>query len=231
MPHLEPAIESAVKWVNPEVQYGKNTVPIGPIKWERNADGSMTAVAIGTEKGQPRQRPIFTIPSPANAKPKEPIVNTPIDEAELALTTVGTATQPPDVATAVDAETPPSDSPATASTPKSEPQGAPSTLGTQSLPIRTATTSSSTEQASSNPEQGPGYVEKAKEVVDQASAAVTATVESTTSTVAGLATGSKEKVEEKAPEKTPEQKETEAKIDGTPAPAIEGFLREKTASM
>jgi hypothetical protein len=133
MPHLEPAIESAVEWVNPDVQYGKNTIPIGPIKWEKNADGSMTAVAIGSEKGQPRNRTIFTIPSPANAKPKEPVVNTPIDEAELALTTVGTATQPPDLPTAVvDAETPPSDSPATSSTPKSEPQ-------VTDLPIRTPT--------------------------------------------------------------------------------------------
>lgn len=217
MPRLEPDIEAAIKWVNPAVQDGKNTVPIGPIKWDRGTDGSMTAVAIGTEKGQPRNRAIFTIPSPVNAKPQQPIVNTPIDEAELALTTVGTATQPPNLATAVDTEEPPSDSPTT-STPKSEPQ----TANTESLPIRTAASTAPAEQASSDPDgtQGPGYVEKAKEAVEQAA-----------STVAGLATGAKEKTEEKAPERTAEKKEAEAKIDEKEGPVIEGFLREKTASM
>jgi hypothetical protein len=163
MPHLEPDIESAVTWVHPDVQHGKNTVPIGPIKWEKNADGSMTAVAIGTENGQPRQRTVFTIPSPVNAKIKEPVVNTPIDEAELALTTVGTATQPSESATAAaDIDTPPSDdSPATSSTPKPEPQAPNSTQeASANLPIRTANPPQVAEASS----QAPGYVDKAKEV-------------------------------------------------------------------
>ncbi|KAF2752068.1 CRAL/TRIO domain-containing protein [Sporormia fimetaria CBS 119925] len=98
LPHLEPAIESAIEWINPHTQDGRKTVPVGPITWEKHADGSMTAIAIGSENGKPRYREVLRIADPVNKKIQagDPIVNTPIDEAELRLTTVGTATQPAD---------------------------------------------------------------------------------------------------------------------------------------
>ena len=125
MPHLEPEIESQIRWVNPSVQNGKNTFPLGPMNWERQADGSLAAMAVGSENGSPRRKTIFTIPNPVNSKaPKgQTIPNTPIAEEELNLTTAGTHTQPPDPdsssAVVVDADTPPSDSSSTPSeTPK-----------------------------------------------------------------------------------------------------------------
>jgi hypothetical protein len=133
MPVLEPEIESQIKWENPDVQNGRNTVPIGPIKWEKNEDGSMTAIAVGTEKGEPRNKRIFTLPNPVNKKVKsgQPIVNTPIDEAELKLTSDGTATQPPDPDPAVvDLDPSPSETPTPSETSK-KPAGA-----TTELPIR-----------------------------------------------------------------------------------------------
>jgi hypothetical protein len=139
MPVLEPEIESQIKWEDPDVQNGKNTFPIGPIKWEKNEDGSMTAIAIGSEKGQPRNKRIFTLPNPVNKKAKsgQQIPNTPIDEAELKLTTDGTATQPPDPdPAAVDLDTPPSDTPTPSETPKTEAQAAGATT---QLPIREGT--------------------------------------------------------------------------------------------
>lgn len=284
MPNLEPEIQSQIKWQSPTVQNGENTFPIGPIKWVHGEDGSMTAVAVGSEKGKPREKTIFTIPHPVNAGQSEkgqPIPNTPIDEAELALTTVGTATQPPDPDPAtVDIQTPPSDSPTPSATPKIEPQSsAASTSGskTEELPIREGTSDTRYEQqhqthaagqladgtphaavndhghgdktvtmepstvgqapkdVSVKPEDppAPGVIDQAKHVAAQASAAVTSTVGSAASTVAGLTGVAKteEKTEEKAPEKSPEQKDLDAKIDGKEDAAVEGYLREKNASV
>ncbi|KAF2018518.1 CRAL/TRIO domain-containing protein [Aaosphaeria arxii CBS 175.79] len=98
MPVLEPAIEQAIHWESPAQQNGKNTFPIGPMKWEHGENGEMKAIAVGSEDGQPRRKLIFTIANPVGreAAQKAPIPNTPIDEAELRLTTDGTATQPTD---------------------------------------------------------------------------------------------------------------------------------------
>ncbi|KAF2871036.1 CRAL-TRIO domain-containing protein [Massariosphaeria phaeospora] len=95
MPILEPDIQTAIKWEAPETQNGQHTFPTGPIRWEQGADGSLLAVGVGNENGRPRHRTIFTIPNPVrpNVAGLEPL-NSPVDEAELALTTVGTATQP-----------------------------------------------------------------------------------------------------------------------------------------
>ncbi|KAF2122486.1 CRAL-TRIO domain-containing protein [Lophiotrema nucula] len=123
MPNIEPEIEAAIKWENPAVQNGKKTLPIGPIRWSVGEDGSMKAVAVGSEKGSPRHTTVFTIPKPVNAKLMygPAILNTPIAESELALTTVGTHTQPPDPdpSTVYDVP-PPSDSPTPSATPKPE---------------------------------------------------------------------------------------------------------------
>lgn len=147
MPILEPEIESAIEWIAPEKQNGKNIYPIGPMTWEYNEDGSMTAVAIGSENGQPRRKTIFKIPHPVNAKADkgQPVPNTPIDEAELKLTTVGTATQPPDPdPSTVDVEPPPSDSPTSSSVPKDESQVSEPT--TTDLPMRQGTSEARYEQ-------------------------------------------------------------------------------------
>lgn len=178
MPVLEPEIESQIKWENPDVQNGKNTVPIGPIKWEKNEDGSMTAIAVGSEKGEPRNKRIFTLPNPVNKKVKsgQPIVNTPIDEAELKLTTDGTATQPPDPDPAtVDLDTPPSETPTPSETTKAA--GA-----TTELPIR----------------------EGASEEKD--AEAKPATTEPSTVEQKPEDAKAEQKGEEKVPEKSPEQK-------------------------
>jgi hypothetical protein len=139
MPVLEPEIQAAIKWEHPEVQEGKNTLPIGPIRWETAEDGSMVAVAVGMEKGQPRRRTVFTIPHPVNLSRKEPVPNTAVAEAGLHQTTAGTYTQPSDADVAsADINPPPSDSPALAATPTPftamEPQPE-----SKDLPIRAGT--------------------------------------------------------------------------------------------
>ncbi|PSN62444.1 CRAL/TRIO domain-containing protein [Corynespora cassiicola Philippines] len=137
MPNLEPSLEAAIKWESPATQNGKNTFPIGPIKWEQGENGEMKAVAVGKENGQPRRRTIFTVPHPIGRKAYgAPVPNTPIDEAELALTTDGTATQPTAVPTDDDVP-PPSDTPTPAATPKPE---------EQTLPIREGTSDTRFEQ-------------------------------------------------------------------------------------
>jgi hypothetical protein len=271
MPHLEPEIESAIEWLSPETQKGRNTYPIGSMIWEKNADGSMTAVAVGTEKGQSRHRPIFRIPHPVNAPAElgERIPNTHIAEDELALTTVGTHTQPadPDPAT-IDLEPPPSDSTTTSGTP-SESQattlnsdlkdmslregtsdtrfeqqhnthaagqladGTPDAavvdhgLGDKTFTMEPSTVGQAPKDVSIKPEEppAPSYLDQAKQMAAQASAAVTSTVGSAANTVTGMVGGKKE---EHVEEKTSEQKAREAEIDGTENHVIEGFLREKT---
>lgn len=140
MPNLEPEIESAIKWESPATQNGKNTFPIGPIMWEEGENGVMKAVAVGNEKGQPRRRTVFTIPNPVGAKAEgKPVVNTPVDEAELALTGDGTATQPPDTDDSnIDILTPPSDTPTPSATPKPESQVTTSTTPATSVTVSRA---------------------------------------------------------------------------------------------
>lgn len=157
MPNLEPAIQDAIKWEAPSVQKGKNTFPIGPIKWEDGENGAKKAIAVGSEKGKPRHTHIFTIPNPVgvisaeNAHP----VNTPINELEQQLGD-GTATQPPDTDDAnIDDQTPPSpETPTPSATPKPESQTAatstaPSTTGESretTLPLREGTSDTRYEQ-------------------------------------------------------------------------------------
>ncbi|KAJ4348254.1 uncharacterized protein N0V89_009626 [Didymosphaeria variabile] len=144
MPNLEPGIDAAIKWENPNVQNGKNTLPIGPIAWETGENGELIAVAVGQENAQPRHRTVFTIPRPINGKSTSsmPVVNTPITEKELALTTAGTHTQPADSEVPnPDTLNPPSDSPTPSSTPKVAPQA-----DTSDLPTREGTSDTRYEQ-------------------------------------------------------------------------------------
>jgi hypothetical protein len=144
MPNLEPEIEAVMKWENPDTQNGKKTFPIGPIRWEEGPQGEMQAWGVGSENGQPRRKLVFTIPKPVGWK-NGPIPNTPAFEKGDPLTTVGTATQPPDTGDDIN-ETPPSDTPSASGTPSLAPSTAPVTAEapstapvTTELPIRLGT--------------------------------------------------------------------------------------------
>ncbi|KAF2738023.1 CRAL/TRIO domain-containing protein [Polyplosphaeria fusca] len=145
MPVLEPEIEAAIKWEAPATQNGKNTFPIGPIRWSKGGNGSMNAIAVGMENGQPRNKTIFTIENPVDARAMlgPAIINTPIDEAELALTTAGTATQPTDKDVAeAEMDTPQDGTPTLSPTPnaaESTPATSVSGTKTEELPIRAGT--------------------------------------------------------------------------------------------
>ena len=134
MPVLEPQIDAQVKWVNPDVQNGKNTFPIGPHRWEKGPNGEMQAWGVGSENGKPRRRLVLTVPTPVGWRPA-PQPNTPAFEAGDPLTTVGTATQPPDTGEDID-KTPPPDTPSTSGTPPLAPSAG---AAQPELPIREGT--------------------------------------------------------------------------------------------
>ncbi|CBX98363.1 hypothetical protein IAQ61_010461 [Plenodomus lingam] len=133
MPNLEPAIEKQMRWENPSMQHGRNTFPIGPIKWEEGPDGEMQAWGVGSENGQPRRKLVFAIPKPVGfGRDNLPAPQTPSLQKPdpLALTTVGTATHPPDDPS-LNIDTPPSD---TSSPPNSTHNGV--TTKDFTLPVR-----------------------------------------------------------------------------------------------
>lgn len=150
MPNLEPEIEAAVKWENPSMQDGKKTFPIGPVKWEKGQNGEMQAWAVGHENGKPRRQLVLTIPNPVGYNMK-PVANTPAHELGDPLTTVGTATHPPDVDDSTVDQTPPSDSPTPPEISNAEhiavASTAPSSTPAQTeLPIREGTSEARYEQ-------------------------------------------------------------------------------------
>ncbi|KAH9879841.1 hypothetical protein J1614_001865 [Plenodomus biglobosus] len=137
MPNLEPAIEKQMRWENPSTQNGRNTFPIGPMKWEEGPDGEMQAWGVGSENGQPRRKLIFTIPKPVGfGRDNMPAPQTPALQKDdpLALTTVGTATHPPDDPT-LNIDTPPSDT----SSPRDSTHITDSPANNSTLPIRQGT--------------------------------------------------------------------------------------------
>lgn len=134
MPNIEPEIEAVLKWEKPDEQNGKKTFPIGPIRWEEGPDGEMQAWGVGSENGQPRRRLVFTIPKPVGWR-NGPVANTPAFEKGDPLTTVGSATHPPDTGEEI-SETPPSDTPSASNTPSLAPS---STPAQSELPIRAGT--------------------------------------------------------------------------------------------
>jgi hypothetical protein len=109
MPNIEPAIDAQLKWENPNMENGRKTLPIGPMKWEEGQNGEMQAWGVGNENGTQRKKLIFTIPKPVGYKDGDVIPPTPAQQIGDPLTTVGTATHPPDTNQA-DIGTPPSDS-------------------------------------------------------------------------------------------------------------------------
>ncbi|KAF2851274.1 CRAL/TRIO domain-containing protein [Plenodomus tracheiphilus IPT5] len=139
MPNLEPSIEKQMRWENPSTQNGRKTFPIGPIKWEEGPNGEMQAWGVGSQNGKPRRQLVFAIPKPVGfGRDNLPAPQTPAIQKDdpLALTTVGTATHPPDDPT-LNIDTPPSDtSSPRGSTHMSEPTTA---NGSTTLPIREGT--------------------------------------------------------------------------------------------
>lgn len=154
MPNLEPEIEAAIKWEKPSLQDGRKTLPIGPVKWEKGQNGEMQAWAVGQQNGQPRRELVLTIPTPVGYRTK-PVVNTPAHELGNPLTTVGTATHPPDIDDSNIDQLPPSDSPSPPETNQTQNQtqnmaaahSAPSSTPAQTiLPIREGTSEARYEQ-------------------------------------------------------------------------------------
>lgn len=137
MPNLEPAIESQLKWENPNVQKERKTLPIGPIKWEEGPNGEMQAWGVGNENGTPRRKLVFTIPSPVGYKKGDmPAPNTPAFQIGDPLTTVGTSTHPPDSVLAdANLDSPPSGS----DSPKSDALAPSTTPAASTLPLRQGT--------------------------------------------------------------------------------------------
>ncbi|KAH7401326.1 CRAL-TRIO domain-containing protein [Pyrenochaeta sp. MPI-SDFR-AT-0127] len=143
MPNLEPVIEQQLIWENPNVQNGKKTIPIGPIKWKEGPNGEMQAWGVGSEDGVQRHKLIFRVPKPVGYnKGMDGVTqpNTPAFQIGDPLTTVGTATHPPDTdETNPDLDTPPSDLDTPSATPKSTALAPSSTPASTTLPIRQGT--------------------------------------------------------------------------------------------
>jgi hypothetical protein len=151
MPNLEPEIEAAIKWEKPSMQNGRKTLPTGPVKWEKGPNGEQQAWAVGRVNGQPRRELIFTVPKPVGYRTGRPVVNTPAHELGDPLTTVGTATHPPDVDDAAVDQSPPSDSPSPSETFQSPNVAAASTAPSSTpaqtqMPIREGTSEARYEQ-------------------------------------------------------------------------------------
>ncbi|KAF2129997.1 CRAL/TRIO domain-containing protein [Dothidotthia symphoricarpi CBS 119687] len=137
MPSLEPEIEAQIKWENPIVVKGRNTIPIGPMKWEAGRNGEMQAWAVGCENGKPRRTLVFTIPKPVGYhREGPPMANTPAHQIGDPFTSVGTYTHPQIDDSAADHDTPPLDSPRTSG----------SFATTTTLPIRSGTSDTRYEQ-------------------------------------------------------------------------------------
>lgn len=114
MPILEPAIAECLKFEQPNVQKGANTIPMGPVKWEETLDGTVQAVAVGSEGGKPRRQVVANLQATTSLKVMHgsSIAGTTpvVEKADPLATTTGTWTQPADDPNAVIIETPPNDS-------------------------------------------------------------------------------------------------------------------------
>ncbi|KAK3677296.1 hypothetical protein LTR78_002834 [Recurvomyces mirabilis] len=56
MPSLEDGIANNLRWKEDIRHKGHRTLPIGPIRWQYDAEGDLVAIAIGSENGKPRSR-------------------------------------------------------------------------------------------------------------------------------------------------------------------------------
>jgi CRAL/TRIO domain len=100
MPSLEPAIADSMELLDSQLvqtakEGGVRSIPTGPIKWRETTGKEMEAVAVGSEKGKPRDRPIARVHTDHQGMyGVDRHENTPIDWAlEKVVSTPGTATQ------------------------------------------------------------------------------------------------------------------------------------------
>lgn len=94
MPLLEPAMADTMDWKDSTRKGGFRSFPTGPIKWDRGADGTMHAVAVGTENGVKRSVPIAGV-HPADSAAQSALKPGRSSKADLIRTTTGEATHPP----------------------------------------------------------------------------------------------------------------------------------------
>ncbi|CAN9104418.1 unnamed protein product [Alternaria alternata] len=243
------AIEAQMKWENPNTQDGRKTFPIGPIKWEEGQDGEMQAWGVGSENGAPRRKLIFSIPKPVGYKQGDLMPPTPATQIGDPLTTVGTATHPPDT-NEPDIDTPPSDTEHIRRA-RYEQQnlthasgqladGTPDAAvvdhghGDKTVTMEPNTVGQAPKEVPLPDREepaAPGYLDQAKQAAISASAVVTSTATSAAEAVTGAVGGHKEeKVEEPERVKSPQELEMDRQIDATSAKDVEAFLRAKTAS-
>lgn len=93
LPNFDSSIHKALKWSAPEKLNGYDTMPTGPIRWERYENGNLAAVAVGTEDGKPRNKKIAVLTPSSN------VVQTSLGAGhqghQLFRTTSGVETHPP----------------------------------------------------------------------------------------------------------------------------------------
>lgn len=94
MPMLEPTIAASMDWEDNTRQGGFRSFPAGPIKWDKGADGTMHAVAVGTQNGVKRSVPIAGV-RPDATSAESSLKPSRASKAELIRTTTGEATHPP----------------------------------------------------------------------------------------------------------------------------------------
>lgn len=61
LPNLEPVITNTLDWSAPEKLNGRNTIPTGPILWKTESNGTLNAIAVGTQNNRPRDRKVASI--------------------------------------------------------------------------------------------------------------------------------------------------------------------------
>lgn len=112
MPILEPEIMRHLLWQNPSTEGGQKTFPRGPIKWEDSADGKLTALAVGSEKGVARHMAVATLEIPEEREHDSLASGAyggAVNRPNIFRTTTGIHTHPTDTGRDSSPEQPPSD--------------------------------------------------------------------------------------------------------------------------
>lgn len=60
-PDLDSEIKASMDWLDKNGDQIIEDIPKGPMRWTESEDGKRTAIAVGTEGGTPRNRPIMTV--------------------------------------------------------------------------------------------------------------------------------------------------------------------------
>jgi hypothetical protein len=92
MPMLEPAIADSLDWQDETRKGGFRSFPTGPIKWQKGENGKMQAIAVGTQNGTKRNRPLAATRPAAPAAAQSSLAP---PRTALMRTTTGEATHPP----------------------------------------------------------------------------------------------------------------------------------------